>query len=230
MKPVPGASRSEKDGTAPRGDFAEGLERQRELVFAIGHEIGNHLGAIRLQAHLLDEDLDRRALATASIEIDGLAGRAAPLLALLRPILASDPPIGAPTSWKNVLGPLSRQLGEDGTRGVRVDVRIPPAEGAREAPGADWLASLLIALVGATIADLPRRATLRLWLEARDVETALILEDDGADEDLSPEAPLRGRSLAVSIARWLVGGLGGRVDARRLADRTRVELVFPPPD
>ena len=28
------------------------------LVFAIAHEIGNHLGGIRLQAHLLDEDLD----------------------------------------------------------------------------------------------------------------------------------------------------------------------------
>jgi len=226
MKPVPGVDRSETDRKGARGDPAEGLARQRELVCAIGHEIGNHLGAIRLQAHLLDEHLDRKALATASIEIDGLAGRSGPLLALLRPILAADPRIGAPTSWKSVLAPLSRELEEGGTRGVRVDVRLPPVDGARHAPGVDWLSSLLIALVGATIADLPRGAAVSLWLEARGVETALILEDDGAGEDLSAQAALRGRSLAVSLARWLVEGLGGRVDARRLADRTRVELVF----
>ena len=52
-----------------------------ELAFAIAHEVGNHLGGIRLQAHLLDENLDVRALAEASILIDGLAGRSGPLLA-----------------------------------------------------------------------------------------------------------------------------------------------------
>ena len=50
-----------------------------ELAFAIAHEVGNHLGGIRLQAHLVDEDLDVRELAEASILIDGLAGRSGPL-------------------------------------------------------------------------------------------------------------------------------------------------------
>ena len=61
-----------------------------ELAFAIAHEVGNHLGGIRLQAHLLDDELDAREMAQASVLIDGLAGRSGPLLSLLRPLLAAD--------------------------------------------------------------------------------------------------------------------------------------------
>ena len=48
------------------GIQAANHERARELVFAIAHEVGNQLGGIRMQAHLLDEGLEARAVAAAS--------------------------------------------------------------------------------------------------------------------------------------------------------------------
>ncbi len=91
---------------------------RRALVFAIGHEVANHLGGIRLQAHLIDEDLDALGLAKTSVEIDALAGRAAPLLALLRPILSERPDPSPPVAWASLLAGLRRQLDDEGTRGV----------------------------------------------------------------------------------------------------------------
>jgi hypothetical protein len=226
MKPVRGADRSEADRSSPASEPTNRLDVRDELVFAIAHEIGNHLGAIRLQAHLLDEELDARALATASIEIDGLAGRAGPLLALLRPILLNPPQSGSGSTWAIELSRLSRQLEDDGTRGVRIEVRLAPEEGALAAPAFDWLPSLLIALLGATIASLPRRGAVRIRLEPGEAGTTLVVEDDGPPEDLSLQASLRGRPLVVAIARWLVGRAGGGVEIDRREDWTRVAIRF----
>jgi hypothetical protein len=228
MDPTRGTNRSTADRTAPPRETAADFDHRHDLVCAIGHEIGNHLGAIRLQAHLLDDDLDTRALARASVEIDALAGRAGPLLALLRPILAEDlPPAGSNSTWAITLHRVARQLDDDGTRGVRFDVQVSPADGETPAPGYDWLHALLMALVEATIADLPNRGMTLLRLERGDDESALILEDDGPDGDLAESSSLRGRSLALAIARWLVGRAGGRVEANRIEARTRVEIIFP---
>jgi len=81
-----------------------------ELAFAIAHEVGNHLGGIRLQAHLVDEDLDVRELAAASILIDGLAGRSGPLLALLRPLLSDDWKPAGNSTWAHILGRVQKQI------------------------------------------------------------------------------------------------------------------------
>lgn len=210
---------------------SEKFSSQHAVVFAIAHEIGNHLGAIRLQAHLLDEDQGPRALAGASVEIDGLAGRAGPLLTLLRPILSPTESIGNHLGegphWSALLGGLRREIEDEGTRGVHFEIELPAELQQQRAPGVDWLHPLLMVLVGSTLAAVSRRGTIGLRLELRGSETALIVEDDGAEEDLSGEAALRGRPLSVSIARRLLGGLGGRVDVLRIGLQTRVELIFP---
>lgn len=207
---------------------------QHALVFAIAHEIANQLGAIRLQAHLLDEDLGPRALAEASIEIDGLAARAGPLLALLRAILSPAEPIGMPSAegphWSALLLGLGREIEDEGTRGVRVEIEMPTELQQQRAPGVDWLHPLLMALVGSTLSVVSRRGSIGLGLASRGSETALIVEDDGAQEDLEADAALRGRPLCVSIARRLVAGLGGRVEVFRVEHQTRVELIFPNAD
>ncbi len=200
------------------------------LAFAIAHEIGNHLGGIRLQAHLIDEELDARSLAEASIAIDEMAGRSGPLLTLLRPLLSEDWRASRGEPWSSLLGRVLQQIGDEGTRGVRVELE-PLADDGLAAPALEWLHPLLIALVGATIAHAGGRASVLIALESREGATALILEDDGEEEDLSAEAAYRGRPLALAIARELVGRAGGRVDALRCSqegsDRTRVEMVFP---
>jgi nitrogen-specific signal transduction histidine kinase len=109
-----------------------------DLVFAIAHEVGNHLGAIRIQAHLLDEDLDPRSLAQSSVEIDGLAGRVGPMLALLRPLLSSDTPAASGVPWSGILATIKQHLEDEGTRGVSVEIEAP-RESDPLAPSVDWL-------------------------------------------------------------------------------------------
>lgn len=208
------------------------LDERIQLVLAIGHEIANHLGAIRLQAHLLDEELGRRALAEASVVIDGLAGRSTPLLALLRPLLAPTPvsppqTIDGGNRWTDVLDRIAREVEEEGTRAVRFELERP-AEAEARAPGVDWLDPLVMALIQATLAHVSPRGVVRLALEAEAgrPEQVLLLEDDGAEEDFSAAAPLRGRPLVLAIARSLLGGIGGRVEASR-DGRTSSRLVFP---
>jgi nitrogen-specific signal transduction histidine kinase len=200
------------------------------LVFAIAHEIGNHLGAIRLQAHLLDEDLDARSLAETSVAIDEMVGRSGPLLTLLRPLLTDDWRASSAESWSSLLGRVEQQIEDEGTRGVRFEIRAVPEQG-RQAPDLEWLHPLLISMVGAAIAHVGTRGSVVLELESRKGETVLILEDDGPEEDLSAAAAYRGRPLTLAIARELVGRAGGRIevksDSQEPSGRTRTELIFP---
>lgn len=203
---------------------------QHNLVFAIAHEIGNHLGAIRLHADLIHRDQGTRALATTSVAIDDLAARAGPLLALLRPILSSHTMAGMESAeglpWSVLFNGIQRQIEDEGTRGVRIEFpRV--AESEQTAPGSDWLHPLLTVLVGSTLEVVSPSGTICFGLEFGDGQTVLTVEDDGAEEDLSSQAVLRGRPLGVEIARRLVAGLGGRVDVHRDSNRTRIELIFP---
>lgn len=207
----------------------QGRPTPSELVFAIAHEVGNHLGGIRLQAHLIDEDLDPRSLAEGTVAIDELAGRAGPLLALLRPILSGDRQAASGPSWSGLLRGLAQQLEDEGTRAVAVEIGVPDeeVEAALARAEGDWLHPLLMALLGATLGHVPARGSIRLTLEPRGEQAVLVFEDDGEAEDLSPEAALRGRGLVVAIARLLLGHRGGGVEAERVGDQTRVSLVFP---
>jgi len=204
--------------------------RAYELVFAIAHEVGNHLGALRLQAHLLDEDLDPHALALASVEIDGLAGRAGPLLALLRPLLSRESRAlhgGAP--WSSILAGIAQHYEDQGTRGVSLAVgaKEVPDDSDPTAPKLDWLHPLLLVLLDATLALVPTRGTIRIGLKETRGKVSLMIDDDGPEEDLSAGVALRGRPLAVALARELLVLVGGRVTTRRDAAGTRVELIFP---
>lgn len=196
------------------------------LVFAIAHEVGNHLSGIRMQAYLLDPDLDTRSLAEASITIDELAGRAGPLLSLLRPLLSDDWRASSGETWPGLLRRVLRQIEEEGIRGVRLTL-IAAGRESLAAPDLEWLHSLIVALLGATIAHVGRRGAVEIALEEHAGEVGVVIEDDGPEEELSRSAAQRGRPLAVGIARELVGRAGGRVDLARVAGRTRVTLVFP---
>lgn len=220
------------------------IDRRHALVFAIAHELGNHLAGIRLEAHLLDESLGPRGLAKASIAIDTLAGQAGPLLALLRPLLspsARRPGIG---TLANVLDGVRRQLEEEGTAGRAVALRIA-ADAAAASPPFDGLHALLVALVGAPEAPAgtalgagagAATATIELALDRAPSGVVLRVErPDGAFVEAAEEQGeaadrlhgLRGRALALALARVLVEDAGGRVEVGGSADRSRVELSLP---
>jgi len=198
------------------------------LVFAIAHEIGNHLGGVRLQAHLLDEDLDARSLAEASVAIDELAARSGPLLALIRPLLSpasSVPRASGGQTWSSLVGRIQQGVEDEGTRGVRVEFRGVGDE-VLEAEGADWVQPLLAALIGMTISRASPRGSIVLEFDRREGERTVVLVDDGEEEDLSVAAAECGRPLLLAIARELIERDGGRVETTRAGGRTRVALVF----
>lgn len=215
-------------------------ESRHALVFALAHEVGNHLAGIRLEAHLLDESLGAAALARASVAIDALAGQAGPWLALLRPLLAPAAARSTRVSVASVLDGVRRQLEEDGLGGHAVRVEIA-SDAAEVRIAFDGLHALLMVLVGSPETLPPGRAPITLGLASRagavagagggEVEVVCELPGEafGADggEGAGGQPALRGRDLAVALARVLVADAGGGVDVESGAGRARVRLRLP---
>lgn len=214
-------------------------DRVPELLCAIAHEVGNHLGGVRMQAYLLDEDLDAHGLAAASVALDELASRAAPLLSLVRPLVTGAGRAPAASSLSALLEGLRGELEEEGLRGVRLSLDVAP--GAAKVPlEAEWLHPLLKALVGATLTHVGRSGRVTIGCgpaegtgasaaqRAGACEWVVRIEDDGEAEDLvEDEAALRGRPLAVAIARALLARVGGQVEVTRGGAGTRIALGLP---
>ena len=207
-------------------DMRGSMDAKAALAFAIAHEVGNHLGGIRLQAHLLDDELSSRALASASVLIDDLAGRAGPLLALLRPLLSEAGRGAGGARWGEILKRVQRQVEDEGTRGVLFEIE-GDLDTERDVPELDWLHSLLVALIGATLVRMSRKQELKVQLTIAPRETLLVLLDDGTEEDFDEEAAPRGRPLVISIARELLFPTGGRVETSREGGVTQVRLSWP---
>ena len=63
-----------------------------DLVLSLCHEIGNVIGAIRLNAHLVDSEMGARELARTAVDLDDLSARSSALLMQIGPVLRADPP------------------------------------------------------------------------------------------------------------------------------------------
>lgn len=218
------------------------LDTRHALVFALAHELGNQLAGIRLEAHLLDEGLGPAELARASLAIDGLAAQAVPLLSLLRPLLSPTARRASAPACAAVLESLRRELELEGIRGRPIALEL--AEDAdRGAPAIDGLAALLRALIGTPVELGAAGEPIRLGLTRAPGGVAVTCElpgevlseavdaggrPDGAGRPgQTPVHGLRGRSLACAIARVLVADVGGTVDVRVEAGRSRVALHLP---
>lgn len=206
---------------------------RQALAFSIAHEIGNQLAGIRLEAHLLDEDLGAHGLAKSSLAIDSLAAQAGPLLAVLRPLLApAGPRVGGPR-YADLLAGVRRQIEEDGAGGRAVEL-VVARDAEASGPAFEGLHPLLIALVGSPDSLEPGKAPIgfRIGLRGNQIEIVCELPGDafeGGSEVASESIAhgLRGRSLAVAIARVLVADAGGRVEVESKAGRSRAVLTLP---
>lgn len=207
-------------------------ERRFALAFAIAHEIGNHLAGIRLEAHLLDEALGARGLAKASLSIDSLAGQAAPLLALLRPLLAPGDRRAASGSVARLLDGVRRQLEEEGSAGHRIAVEVDPEVGGSPT-SVEGLHALIVALIGppGALASDGAPIGLRAGRAVGALEIRIELPGDGfaeaAGEAALPGGSLRGRALALELARVLVADAGGGVEVGHGEGRSWVALRLP---
>ena len=201
------------------------VDERRDLVFAVSHEIGNLVAAIRLEAHLLDEESGPLGLARAALSIDDLSAQVGALLTLQRPLL--DPPVSAERGHvapAALLANLREALGDRGSRGVAYDVsdpgRLPNVVGDPERTNA----LLLLLALGAVDAASPDGSVhVRVRKSADRVE--ITVEDDGPEDSELADwrgAARRGRALVLQVAEAVLGPLGGAVSLDGQGEATRV--------
>jgi nitrogen-specific signal transduction histidine kinase len=200
-----------------------------DLVLALCHEIGNLVGAVRLQAHLLDGEMSPRELARASLDVDDLCARSAALLAHVRPLLAG--PSGPVVTVSP--GELVRSVRDLMARHAGPGVRLV-AEEERDLPelavDRAMLHHLLQSLAFGAIEAAAGGGTVRLVAERHDGAIAFGVEDDGPvgpEPEAGAHSALRGRPLVQAVARRIAGRAGGQCEVSRSSGRTRVSLVWP---
>ena len=163
-----------------------------ELVFAVCHEIGNLLAAIRLHSELLDE--------TSAAGVSQIAGRAGSLLALVRPLLAGCA-ASAGVEPIQVLDDLRRGL-ESTEERVRIELKsaatLPDVE-----TDAETLHHLLLAAVFAGLHDEPDQP-VRVWAEDSGAGVAFVVGGAGDPGPAESATALSGRRLVQALADRLL--------------------------
>lgn len=214
---------------AGTGPGALGASHDGELVFALCHEIGNLVGAVRLHAHLLDEDMGAREIALASVELDDLSARASALLSHIRPVLSGPPERRGEVDPTALVGVVQKVMEEHGGRGTQLRVDVVP-----ELPMIDMdqdaIHPLLTSLIFCAVEAATVRGSVTLRAEARPGAVAFVVEDDGpVDEDptLWRDQMRRGRPLICAVASAILDKRGGELDVTRSQGRTSVALVLP---
>lgn len=206
----------------PPGDAAN-------LVFAMCHEVSNLVAAVRLQAHLLDEDLDARGLAVASLEMDDLSARAAGLLALVRPVLSEPPAEVAPIGAGVIAQGFERALLDHGGRGLEVGFECEPDLPSVRAEPEVYHHILLSQVYGAMEA-MEAGGRLRISVAAGPKEVVFAIDDPAPEDPQHLEwwkASLRGRALECAVAHHILAKRDARFEVRRLGDGNRTEIAAP---
>ena len=195
---------------------------------AIAHEVGNLLSAVRLQTHLLDEDLGPRELAVASVEIDALCARTGTWLAHVRPLL-QEVATAVDVSPAVLLSSLQRTLEEQGGRGATLSVKAPAELPAVRVDPAVMHSLLLTLVYGAADAARPRGNVRVSAVAERECVVFRVEDDSSADEALEnwEKAACRGRPLACAVADHIARKLGGWLAVARENGCTRVALGLP---
>lgn len=207
------------------------------LVLAICHEAGNLVGAIRLNAHLLDDGFSPLELATASVDIDDLSARIGSLLALVRPLIAPKVAQGDGSLPANVIAGVSGEVEAEGGRSVALAVE--PCEALPAVAGEPETLHQLVVLFVHYAIDHGRveesgvpgaEVRVRAELTTGGNEVCFAIEDTGpADPELDGwrAHPLRGRVLACAVADRVLQRLGGTLTVTRTASITRLALAVP---
>ena len=204
-------------------------ESDAELVSSLCHELGNMMGALRLHAHLLDDEMGPKDLAQTSVDLDDLSARSAALLSLVRPLLSADPRSSEVMPVVNLVSNMEGVLAGHGTRGTTLDFEV-----GRDVPSirvdVGMFQRLIQSFLYLALESASRTGKVLMRAESRGDEVALLIEDDGPQgEDPAGfrEQMRRGRPLLCSVAESILKKHGGRFAAERDGDRTRITLFLP---
>jgi len=173
-----------------------------ELLFALCHEVGNLLAAIRLHGRFADEESRAR--------ISELTDRAGSLVALARPLLSNPSPSVPVLDALELLEALQRGLDDAGGARVRVELKS-----AVDLPGVaidgETLHHLLMADLFAVLENLPGGERVRVAAEPTANGVAFVIEVPGQATPDAPARKLTGRALTHALAAEILGKRGGGV-------------------
>ncbi|MDE0885450.1 MAG: hypothetical protein OSB70_07955 [Myxococcota bacterium] len=201
----------------------------RNLVFALGHELGNLIGAVRLHAHLLDHDMTPASLAQASVDLDDLSARSAALLGLIRPLLTPEARSPETLPVSVLMGNLKRPLTALGGRGTRLRFELDP-ELVAVRIDVGVIQRLIESFFFLAIDATAGRGEIVIRAESQGGRIALCVEDDGpGGEDPAGfrDQAMRGRPLLCAVADTILLRQGGDFEVARIDDRTRIVLILP---
>jgi len=190
------------------------MRRPEELVFALCHEIGNLLAAIRLHGRWRDPDTGLR--------LSGLAGRAGALLALIRPLLSPGCAETRRFDPLELIDALRPALDDPDDPRLRIDLGSAAALPPVVADG-ETLCQLLLAELFAALEDLPEGEQLRLGAVALGDAVAFVLEDRLG----RARGAAAGRRLVWDVAEVVLAGWGGRFARETSGDAQRVAFQVP---
>jgi signal transduction histidine kinase len=214
-----------ESGVPPGGGVSEEATR---LIFAVCHEIGNMVAAVRLQAHLLDDDLVPKQLAKTSVEIDDLSARMSAMLALVRPLMSQ--PRSEPTGVQplTIFAAVQQALDDYGGRGMTLDV-ICESDLPGIVTDPDVMHHLLLTLVFGAVETAQHKGTVTVKASLSNGGVVFAVEDD-AEEDTQlmdwREHMLRGRPLTCAVADFILRKHNGSLAVCREDGVTRVSLCF----
>ena len=202
---------------------------ENDLLNALCHEMGNVVGALRLEAHLIDQEMSPRDLATTRAELDGLAARLTALLSLMRPLTSDGPRRVDQIRLVDLVGSVERAAEALLVPGVDVEFMSPPDDWLIEVD-AHVIESRVSSLLYLSVENVRPKGAVRVRTERNGREVGIFVED-GAPVDEDPaqwsEQAKRGRPLLCAISDDVLRKRGGRVVAERDGDQTRVELWWP---
>ena len=204
------------------------MTAREDLVLDLCHEVGNLVGAIRLNADRIEPEASARELASVAVEIDDVAARIRSWLALVRPLLDREHGDETGVDASTLVQGVAETLDESGTRGVRVEVERA-VDLSRARGRLETLHHVVALLAFHAVDEASAEGCVRLVAErGADGEIAIAVEDDGAGPPPDANAGARtGRSLALAAAEAIAERLGGRAAALREAERTVVRLALP---
>jgi len=187
------------------------------------------MGALRLHAHLLDDEMGPKDLARTSVDLDDLSARSAALLSLVRPLLSPDAGTFEEVPAARLVQTLEGLMAGHGSRGVALKfISDPDLPSVRVDVGA--IQRLIQSFLYLALESVSRTGTVVMRAESRDSGVALVIEDDGpAGEDPEEyhEQMRRGRPLLCLIAESILGKQGGSFRAERVGTRTCFTLTLP---
>jgi nitrogen-specific signal transduction histidine kinase len=206
-------------------EIINGNPDRNELVFALGHEIGNLLAATRMHTHIIDAETSADDLAAVATTIGELSSRMGSLLAQIRPLLSPASLTPLSIDPLDLLDGVSSGLEESCEERVRFDLKSAvdlPSAGIDPEP----LHHILVTAIYQALEESAPGGKVVVSSEVSGQWLVLVIEGEGPLEKPGG-AVLRGRALSHAVAEAILQERGGKVAVFSNGEGSRLEVMVP---